>query len=80
MPLLTPLSDLIGMSRQVMILCYQYGAIFMDLLTPTNGALLAMLTAAKVTYKEWFAFCIKPYLIIMGISLIAIFTAIFIGL
>ena len=80
MPLLTPLSDLIGMSRQVMILCYQYGAILMDLLTPTNGALLAMLTAANVSYKEWFAFCWKPYLIVMGISLAAIFTAIFIGL
>lgn len=80
MPLLTPLADLIGMSRQVMILCYQYGANFMDLLTPTNGALLAMLTAAGVSYKEWFAFCWKPYLLIMGISLLAIFTAIFIGL
>lgn len=80
MPLLAPLADLIGMSRQVMILCYQYGAIFMELLTPTNGALLAMLTAAKVSYKEWFAFCWRPYLIIMAISLVAIFVAIFIGL
>lgn len=80
MPLLTPLSDLIGMSRQVMILCYQYGAILMGLLTPTNGALLAMLTAANVSYKEWFSFCWRPYLIIMGISMISIFIAIFIGL
>lgn len=80
MPLLTPLADLIGMSRQVMILCYQYGAIMMDLLTPTNGALLAMLTAAGISYKEWFAFCWKPFLIILGISLTAIFVAIFIGL
>ncbi len=80
MPLLTPLADLIGMSRQVMILCYQYGANFMDLLTPTNGALLAMLTAAGISYKEWFAFCWKPYLIVMGISFLAIFTAILIGL
>mgnify|MGYP003626437461 CR=1 FL=1 len=80
MPLLTPLADLIGMSRQVMILCYQYGAIMMDMITPTNGALLAMITAAGISYKEWFSFCIKPYLIILGISLIAIFVAIFIGL
>lgn len=80
MPLLTPLADLIGMSRQVMILCYQYGAIMMDLLTPTNGALLAMITAAGVSFKEWFSFCIKPFLIIFGMSLIAIFVAIFIGL
>jgi len=80
MPLLTPLSDLIGMSRQVMILCYQYGAAMMDMISPTNGALLAMITAAGVTFKEWFSFCIKPFLIIFGMSLIAIFAAIFIGL
>lgn len=80
MPLLTPLADLIGMSRQVMILCYQYGAAMMDLLTPTNGALLAMITAAGVSFKEWFSFCIKPFFIILGISLIAIFVAILIGL
>ncbi|MEQ9309494.1 MAG: YfcC family protein [Balneolaceae bacterium] len=80
MPLLTPLADLIGMSRQVMILCYQYGAVMMDLLTPTNGALLAMLTAAGISYKEWFFFCWKPFLIIFGISLTSIFIAIFIGL
>ncbi|MFY0683391.1 MAG: YfcC family protein [Balneola sp.] len=80
MPLLAPLADLIGMSRQVMILCYQYGAAMMDMLTPTNGALLAMITAAGVSYKEWFSFCIKPFFIILGISLIAIFVAILIGL
>lgn len=80
MPLLTPLSDLIGMSRQVMILCYQYGAAMMDMISPTNGALLAMITAAGVSFKDWFSFCIKPFLIIMGISLIAIFVAILIGL
>ena len=80
MPLLSPLSDLIGMSRQVMILCYQYGAMMMDLITPTNGALLAILTAAGVSFNEWIGFCWRPFLIILGISLTAIFTAIFIGL
>lgn len=80
MPLLTPLADLIGMSRQVMILCYQYGGIIMDMITPTNGALLAMLTAGGISYKEWIVYCWKPFLIIMAISLSAIMTAILIGL
>lgn len=80
MPLLTPLSDLIGMSRQVMILCYQYGGILMDLVTPTNGALLAMLTAAGISYQEWFKFIWKPFLFILTLGLFAIFTALLIGL
>lgn len=79
MPLLTPLSDLIGMSRQVMVLCFQYGGMMMDLITPTNGALLAVLTAAGVSYKEWIKFCWKPFLIILGISLISIFVALLLG-
>ncbi|WP_455170511.1 YfcC family protein [Aegicerativicinus sediminis] len=78
-PILTPLADLIGMSRQVMILCYQYGAIIMDLITPTNGALLAMLTAAKLSYKDWFLYCLKPLGIILSMSIIAILIAILIN-
>lgn len=79
-PLLTPLADLIGMSRQVMILCYQYGGIPLDIFTPTNGALLAILTGAGVPYQKWFGFCWKPLLIMLGIGLIAIIVAVFIGL
>ncbi|MEX0843999.1 MAG: Na+/H+ antiporter NhaC family protein [Balneolaceae bacterium] len=80
MPLLTPLADLIGMSRQVMILCYQYGGIIMDMITPTNGALLAILTAAGISYKDWIVYCWKPFLVIMAISLTAIMVSIVIGL
>ena len=47
MPLLVPLSDLIGLSRQVTVLAYQYGAGLCELLTPTNGALMAMLAASR---------------------------------
>ena len=48
MPLLVPLSDLIGLSRQVTVLAYQYGAGLCELITPTNGALVAMLAICGV--------------------------------
>jgi len=56
MPLLVPLSDLIGLSRQVTVLAYQYGAGLCELLTPTNGALMAMLAASGVRYEGWIRF------------------------
>ena len=56
MPLLVPLSDLIGLSRQVTVLAYQYGAGLTDLVTPTNGALMAMLAACGVRYEAWLKF------------------------
>jgi uncharacterized ion transporter superfamily protein YfcC len=80
MPLLVPLSDLIGLSRQVMILTYQYGAGLCELLTPTNGALMAILAAAGGRYEHWIRFVIPVYLGLVALALVAIFAGIGIGL
>ena len=53
LPILAPLSDLLQVSRQVTVLAYQTGAGMCDLITPTNGALMAMLAAAGVRYDQW---------------------------
>jgi uncharacterized ion transporter superfamily protein YfcC len=68
MPLLVPLSDLIGLPRQVTVLAYQYGAGMTDLLTPTNGALMAMLAACGVRYDQWLRFAVPLYglLLVLG--------------
>jgi len=58
MPLLVPLSDLLGISRQVTVLAYQTGAGLTELLTPTNGALMAVLLAAGVPYQRWLKFAL----------------------
>jgi uncharacterized ion transporter superfamily protein YfcC len=79
MPILAPLSDLIGLSRDVCVLTYQYGAILMDLIIPTNGALMAVIAIAGLSYKEWFAFILKRLLIIYLLCVIALFAAISMG-
>ena len=79
MPILTPLADLIGLSRQVCVLAYQYGAITLDLIVPTNGALMAVLALAGIKYNHWIKFIIKPTLLILGIAAIAILIAVQIG-
>ncbi|PRY90421.1 YfcC family protein [Mongoliibacter ruber] len=76
MPLLTPLADLIGMSRQVVILAYQYGAGIMDLVTPSNGGLMAILAAAGVSYKDWITFAWKPLLVIFLIASISVISGV----
>ena len=68
MPLLAPVADLIGMSRQVVVLAYQYGAGMMDLLTPSNGALMAILAACGISYKDWLKYAWKPILVVFGIA------------
>lgn len=79
MPILIPLSDLVGISRQTCVLAYQYGAVMMDMVIPTNGALMAVLTIAAIPYNQWFKFCIKPMLMIFSIAAIAIIVATLIG-
>jgi uncharacterized ion transporter superfamily protein YfcC len=80
MPILVPLSDLIGISRQTCVLAYQYGAVMMDVIIPTNGGLMAVLAVASIPYDQWMKFIIKPMLIILVISAVAVVVATFIEL
>jgi uncharacterized ion transporter superfamily protein YfcC len=72
MPLLAPLGDLTGISRQVIILAYQYGAGLMDMVTPSNGGLMAILAAAGISYKDWIAFAWKPIAVVFGLAAVAV--------
>jgi uncharacterized ion transporter superfamily protein YfcC len=56
MPLFVPLADLLGFSRHVSVLAYQTGAGLMEMATPTNGALMAVLFAAGVPLRTWLRF------------------------
>ncbi len=80
MPVLVPLSDLLGMSRQVTVLAYQYGAGLCDLLTPTNGALMAILATGGVRYEQWVKFAVPLYLLVAVLGMVGIVVAVGIGL
>jgi len=79
MPILAPLSDLLGLSRQVCVLAYQYGAPTMDLLVPTNGALMAVIALAGIPFNKWLRFVLGPTLVIMGLGALALLVAIGLG-
>ncbi len=76
MPVLIPLSDLIGITRQTCVLAYQYGAVNMDLLIPTNGALMGILAVAGISFDRWVRFIWKPALIIFILAAVAILAAV----
>lgn len=80
LPVLVPLSDLLGLSRQVTVLAYQYGAGLTELLTPTNGALMAILAAARVRYEEWLRFVLPMYAVLAALGVVAILVGIATGL
>jgi uncharacterized ion transporter superfamily protein YfcC len=80
MPVLVPLSDLLGLSRQVTVLAYHYAAGLCELLTPTNGALMAILAAAGVRYEDWLRFLAPLYLWLFALAAVAVGVGIAIGL
>ncbi len=80
MPILAPLADLLGMSRQVAILAYQYGAGLADTVNPTNGALLAMVAALGVPFGRWLRFAIPLAGLLFALGAVAILAALAVGL
>ncbi len=80
MPILVPLADLLGLSRQVAVLAYQYGAGLCELITPTNGALMAILASAGIRYETWMKFTIPLYASLVALGSISIAVAIAINL
>jgi len=80
LPILVPLADLLGLSRQVTVLAYQYGGGLCELFTPTNGALLAILAAAQVRYEDWLRFALPLLLTLLALGAGAIGLGVAIGL
>ena len=74
-PLATPLVDLLGISRQIAVLTYQYPAALMDLVIPNNGGMMAVIAAAGVKYNHWISYIWKSWLLLMAIGLISVLFA-----
>src|SRR5256886_2701975 len=80
LPILVPLSDLLGLSRQVTVLAYQYGGGVCELFTPTNGALMAILAAAQVRYEDWLRFALPLLVALLALGAAAIGLGVVLGL
>jgi uncharacterized ion transporter superfamily protein YfcC len=54
MPIMAPLSDLLGVSRQMAVLAFQFGDGFSNIMFPTNGLLMIGLSIANIPWIKWF--------------------------
>ncbi|AXI99656.1 putative membrane protein YfcC, ion transporter superfamily [Cyclonatronum proteinivorum] len=79
MPLMAPLSDLLGISRQVAVLAFLFGDGFANMLVPTNAVLMGILGMAGVPYDRWFRFCFPLLLKLLGAGAVVIILAIVFG-
>ena len=56
LPILTPLADLTGVTRQTSVLAYQFGDGFSNIFTPTQGYFMAGLALIGVPWTKWARF------------------------
>ena len=64
-PVMAPFSDMIGLSRQAMVMAFQFGDGFTNMVTPTSGVLVAALAMAKIPYEKWLKMAWKPVLALL---------------
>lgn len=68
MPIMAPLADIVGVSRQVAVLAYQLGSGFVDAFTPCSASLLGVLGVARINWMKWARFQLKmqAFLFLLG--------------
>ena len=80
MPIMAPLSDVLGIHRQIAVLAYQMGAGFVDAFTPVSAALIGVLGVAHIDWATWAKFQIKMQGFFFFMGTIILFIACMIGL
>ena len=79
MPIMGPIGDLVGVSRQVAVLAYQMGDGFMNAIVPTNAVLMGILGIAGIPYSRWFRFIAPLMLQFLAVGCVVLMIAVAIG-
>ncbi len=53
MPIMAPLSDLLGITRQTAVLIFQFGDGFNNMIIPTSGVTMGVLGIAQIPFEKW---------------------------
>ena len=79
MPLISPIADLSGISRQISVLAYAFGDGFSNVFYPTNPVLLISLGIVGIGYGKWFKWSAKIQLAILALTSVLLLFANAIG-
>ncbi len=73
MPIMVPLSDVLNINRQIVVLAYQFGDGITNSIIPTAASCMGALSVAKIPYEKWFRFlyplCLI-WIVIGGVTII----------
>jgi uncharacterized ion transporter superfamily protein YfcC len=69
MPILTPLADLVGITRQTAVLAFGFGDGFSNMLYPSNALLIIALGFSVVSYPRWIRWTVLLQIVVFAISM-----------
>ncbi len=75
LPIMIPLGEVLGLTRQTTVLAFQIGDGVTNLVNPTLGGLIAMLSMCRVPIDRWLKFILPLVLAILAISWVALVIA-----
>lgn len=79
LPVMIPVGDIVGLTRQVTILAFQIGDGVTNLINPTLGGLIAMLSMARVPFDRWLRFIAPLTLGLLLMSWVFLIISLLIG-
>lgn len=79
LPVMLPLGEVLGLTRQTTILAFQIGDGISNLINPTLGGLIAMLTMCRVPLDRWLRFIFPIALILFALASLGLVVAVFTG-
>ena len=79
MPIMVPLADMLGITRQTAVLAFQFGDGISNTFWFTNGTLLIYLGLAKVPLKSWYKFILPLHGLFAILQVVFLFIALEIG-
>jgi uncharacterized ion transporter superfamily protein YfcC len=77
-PIMAPLSDILGIPRQIAVLAYQFGDGFSNILWPTT-LLPVMCGIAKVPIERWWKYFVPFFFLLFAVQMVFIFVAVMIN-
>jgi len=79
MPIMAPLAEFVGVTKQVAVLAYQLGDGFTNLIVPTSGCLMGVLGVARLDWGNWARFQIKFQGFLVALGSVFVILAVLIG-
>ncbi len=79
MPIMAPLADILGVSRQAACLAYQMGDGFCNMINPTSALLMAYLGMVKIDFAKWVTYQWKMQLVLFSFGTLVMVFAVATG-